>query len=492
MSTTENYFSDSDSDNRVISIPMPMPVELNEHETLEPERSFTFTTGEIIYPRLTRNVVVESQTPSPNVNIKKKIKKELDFSKLEVKKKLSNSYYDYRNKKNIVDCILQYNGVLFGGYVRDTILHDHYADIFYEYIDSKDLKSSYPKISNESYQRMVHNFYNDSTYHPESKLRLTVPKDIDCFFQHESDFNEFLRDIQTHKFIIKKNSGKFDPKQYFPRMNIESDEVDMYRITIGVKTIHEIINDSMYSQLPYYLAKEAITNIMRLITKMNFNVPDIHLDVFVAKPNKYNISPPFGNLDFYCNGIILTKYGYGLCDVITKNKLDTSSYNGNKVISRFKTPMQCLSEIEKIKREIIAKIARWVPDQNKINIAYRYAKMYIKQWKIIGDTFELGFLENQNEDEFPHECLICKEELESQKSFKLKCCSGMYDLECFTKAIQHNRNNNIIDEINCFHCRKVLDNNDLYILQKIQEIVNANKIEKRRLSHCNENHVFNA
>ena len=79
---------------------------------------------------------------------------------------------------------------IYGGYVRDTIIHDYYAKKFYKkmdvYADTK--------------------LYSDENFLPDYKGRLVVPKDIDCFFNGTTkDVIECIQKLTKKGFEVDKD-----------------------------------------------------------------------------------------------------------------------------------------------------------------------------------------------------------------------------------------------------------------------------------------------
>lgn len=73
----------------------------------------------------------------------------------------------YNILRDIESILIQNDGIIFGGYVRDKYIHDYYAYKFY---------------SNELNDPEK---YSDPEYDPETKLRLLVPNDIDVYFDRD-------------------------------------------------------------------------------------------------------------------------------------------------------------------------------------------------------------------------------------------------------------------------------------------------------------------
>lgn len=158
--------------------------------------------------------------------------------------------------KSIVDSIQEAEGTVFGGYVRDSIIHDHYASEFYA------------KATDKSR-------YSDETYMPESSMRTYTPRDIDCF-------------MLSSKLDIFKDSLK-EKKLEVQVLNVIG--TNMYFGSISRDIVHAKIKVSFSMN---HLLKAAID------TK-GF---EVYVDVLHSKLDG---EPPFKHLDFDCNAIVLTQ-----------------------------------------------------------------------------------------------------------------------------------------------------------------------------------------
>ena len=191
----------------------------------------------------------------------------------------------YNIYNNIQDVIFKYNGIIFGGFVRDTIIKDYYSNIYWK---NKNLKT-------------YNNFWNEK-YDLETFHRTTIPKDIDVCLYEEVNVHLMMNEITS---IIVNDFGlqnvkittkllNKDENKYFNRY---IDNLYKYEYTINVGAIP-------------YITKGTQINIM--------------LDIVVSN-NKY-IMPPFNKLDFLCNGFVMTR------NSIAKHKnINLSSSTGTDI-----------------------------------------------------------------------------------------------------------------------------------------------------------------
>lgn len=160
---------------------------------------------------------------------------------------------EWKMFQQIERVILKVGGVIFGGYPRDKIKHDHFAKLFY----------TTPAVDVTK--------YSDLTYLPEYSGRTKLPTDIDVFCTTDKVdiLKKELAAIQLR--VVNERSGR-----------------GAYWFSDGLKHTEMIvipdINCAIASTIPF---------LAHLIVK---------LDVITAEKN---MSPPFGKLDFQCNSILL-------------------------------------------------------------------------------------------------------------------------------------------------------------------------------------------
>jgi hypothetical protein len=111
----------------------------------------------------------------------------------------TNSKNKYLFTRLLINKIIQHEGAVFGGAVRDHILHRYHADQFYKKYDAA--------------------LYNDPKVAPELSERFLVPKDIDFMIKIEKvdDFMKTLYKMGCFINILKKDLSYFtlvEPGEY--------------------------------------------------------------------------------------------------------------------------------------------------------------------------------------------------------------------------------------------------------------------------------------
>lgn len=171
---------------------------------------------------------------------------------------IMSSRIEYKIKKDIASLALSAGGTLFGGYVRDSILHNYWADKFY---DTPDVDTSR---------------YNDETYIPETKNRLVIPTDIDVMI-HSDKVTAFFDLLGKNQYQILKHSSStlgYAFKEDIRLLDIKHDKV----------TIAPVVHPLMKTLFP----------------QISVEVDLVHSD---------NYTDDMIRLDFQCNGVYITSNG---------------------------------------------------------------------------------------------------------------------------------------------------------------------------------------
>ena len=176
----------------------------------------------------------------------------------------------YLMMKEIVDVAIKYEGDVFGGYVRDFVLHDFMACKFFE----ENPGASQADYSNESIS-------------PGTIDRLLVPKDIDIHFRAYKDFRKFKLDLKS-KCIHSK--------------------------TIKTANFYILDNDVRHITLEMFARAKSkdFKNISRVVAS---HINDVSLP-FSVKVDVIISNELSHRLDFECNGLVMNSNGIELCKYI--------------------------------------------------------------------------------------------------------------------------------------------------------------------------------
>lgn len=194
----------------------------------------------------------------------------------------------YKMTANLASIVSEAGGRLFGGYVRDFVLHDFYASAFYN-------------TPNVDVSR-----YNDPTYLPQTKDRLIVPSDIDVLISSEN-IDRLKKLLVDYGYMIwKSKSSKLG---YLTDPNVKHEKL----------TIVPAVPQALKS----------------LYDKLEVTIDLVHTD---------NFTTDMMVLDFECNGLIIERDGhFSLHPCLSTSSLcATPLINNNKI-------NQILDDIQKKK-----------------------------------------------------------------------------------------------------------------------------------------------
>lgn len=318
-----------------------------------------------------------------------------------------------------LDIALNSNGIIYGGFVRNEIIVEHYKKLYYK------------KNTNI-------NFW-DTSFDPETKYRILIPNDLDVFFNNTGKFNNFITEI-------KKKSIKFNGN------------INLYE----VRSIHYSgINGENFKQfkmnISFYIGKTFIFKGYKITIKLDILVNNVNI-----------IEPPFNNLDFFCNSFIMYKNN-------NKNEIRLSNNTG--------TPIDDMNFIEKnmvtakIMKDILSFktiFCRNIDNQYTENInTYRILKMIKSNisWSITNIPFNI-ILSNDNSIDNDLSCDICQELLKNNVDISklvhitniTKEKTNILHINCFIRHMENEcrRNVNICrcprrSEFNFKDCYKNID-----------------------------------
>jgi hypothetical protein len=302
----------------------------------------------------------------------------------------------------VIQVIIENEGKIFGGAVRDIYSRHYYAGQFYNKYGTRDLDGK-----NWEYKK-----YTDATFCPETKDRFSLPKDIDACIKNDK-LQNVLRILHLNHFKVHTIFSR-DAKKYLPNIFVEEGEVTHYRIKIKPDIfirmeIPNIMRDILAPQFNYLIEQSRMIN-----QQMGY----ITLDLMVNMTDR-DIDPPYGNLDFECNGLILTQDGIRLSRCLRP----ASAYKDSIY------PLQISEKLHDVQKDIIAKRAIPVPSNCIMDSTYRISKMLSKGYTIVYLTIEKNISIDETQT-----CIICHEDINQMNHVKLKCCNARYHPNCLVRA----------------------------------------------------------
>jgi hypothetical protein len=153
---------------------------------------------------------------------------------------------------DIESIVYDFNGIIYGGYIRDMMIRKYYSDCYYS--------NGYDKI----------NFDNIKFAKSLSK-RMIKPNDMDIYFKSSEIAINFIEELSTFGDILKKINNDFTYTGIYSLIQHK-------QITLLLPNGNELAFDISY---PYKNTEEECKE----------------------------LEPPFNNLDMLCNGFIMDKNG---------------------------------------------------------------------------------------------------------------------------------------------------------------------------------------
>jgi hypothetical protein len=331
---------------------------------------------------------------------------------------MENSSVHNKSKWQIMcilkDKILEVNGTIFGGYVRDSILHDHYAKQYY-----KVCNNIMANIDRDTSNKQYDNPY----FLIESKERLTVPNDIDCYM-NESDFPMFMsslwKDRLSGKLVFSRNASRYISG--FPG----DTSLKHKRICIEVN-FQETINELKKLPLEFDF-HTVISNLMAITPEPVF------IDVITSSQSYPE--PFFTDPDFECNTLYISKHGLSISSRILPS-CERTEYNK-------------FLKIKSVIDDILEKKAVYLhPYGTFKNMPKRVSKLISNGWNIIDKFNSIIYIKDST---YEGHCIICHDKLPNTH-IKLPCCDARYHSYCLGKTIKSSLN----VEKGCIMCKSATD-----------------------------------
>lgn len=263
-------------------------------------------------------------------------------------KTINLSKVKYLTMTRLSALLIEQGAIIFGGFVRDMIIHNHYALAFYDNSVGQDK-------------------YDDESYDTETKHRLLVPNDIDVFVKgNEEEVGKLYEFIRTKGFFVEIKK----------RRAMYSIFDNIYQHKIVIKT-------------------QKVTGL-----------PSIKIDLDILYSSEDNIKPPFKRLDLLCNSLLLDNNGITVSDQ-TGTRFDLMNHFERKLLEK-----SILDDLLTFDTQKVLLVEQKDADQmikNKEIIYYRIQGMVERGWKVKGydeyEDSEEDDYETQKKEELVFDCL---------------------------------------------------------------------------------------
>ena len=320
--------------------------------------------------------------------------------------------------EHITKAVFDNNGIIFGGYVRDKIISDHYKGIYNE--------------ANSFNRHHIHKFWNCYNQ-PDTAARTLVAKDMDICMYGKEDVNGFLRAIQ--KIFCEE----------FGITNISSSEfTEICEFTYFGLPI------SRYQRIKYTATVGRIPYV--------YNGVEISFDFDILIPKKSWMQPPFNKLDMLSNAFIMTKQG-----VMLSNNTGTT-IDKMSILNKQKMATKIMSDIVEFKTQFCmmsnnsdcCDSLKCGDYQYNRKVFERINKMLFRTfpWQITNLPFEIRDIKKVA-DKAENTCCICMDNFKKNDKFveiyidnstnTEKVCSCVAHDKCifkyFEKQLESAKNN---------------------------------------------------
>lgn len=322
----------------------------------------------------------------------------------------------YRNIQHIA---LKSNGCIFGGYVRDHIIAEHYTTLYKQELNEKKERFNMKKFWNPK--------KSEETAH-----RMLVPTDMDVFFDNSTDMQNFVDNL-----MVMCKAEHIDVVAQPP-------DASKTRYSLAVE-VQRFILTIEAGKIPFITNGHSI---------------EVSIDIVSLQMQNITVSPPFYNLDFLCNGFVMNKNGIVFSNN-TGTYIDKMScvertaevHNIMQDMLQYKTKF-CMVETSQY-------IARTPYDINDSLLFHSYALTRVKKmlakaekWAITNLPFEVA---PAHKEHLETDCCICQCSFKEAESVAIVSSAG--EDKVFTRSITHTHC--IIDYMS--HQLSIAHNSDDYV-----------------------------
>lgn len=328
---------------------------------------------------------------------------------------VKENYFKYMLSRTICDVLLSAGkGHIYGGLLRDNILHDFMALKFYD----NDFGDTFE-------------VYNNPKIDKETSLRTLVPADIDVLFHSFQNYEHFLTKIRLLGYTVGYgrtsdgyNTPPIDGIEGSSRLKLEISS------NVGIQDLKQ--ENSRFID-------------------MDFVLVFITVDVTIS-----SVYVP--SYDFLCNSLILSRDGFIFRD----------AHLFSSVKSFIEKKEAQLDHVKRIEQQIHRMEAVMTSDHFNtcpVPSKHRVLKMVKKGWLIkYEDTISGKFISQRDNDEDC--CIVCREKFKEVAhvpgmhqlfdGLKFSCCSAVYHPLCLIELVKKSRHGIRVDSnfirYQCIQC----------------------------------------
>lgn len=353
--------------------------------------------------------------------------------------------------RSFIETVAESGGVVFGGAVRDWILHDHNSKLFYRFFWAQ---PEYEGASDE----LVNEKYRDTSFHPESVDRLVIPRDIDIVVRM-SAFDKLTENLERMGFHLDRIYLEQPVDEYlFQKTGIPTGSIHHERYFVNG------VNPEFDAKVLSQFAEVIQHDVNKVMNKLfaSLLLPKLVTDVIVINDDHCNISiGPVGRLDFDVNSLVW----------------DASGLHTSSLYMKRKNPLNCSTQLQDIVDNIINKkaVILMCPRDDRLeHINRRIRKLLTTGWTINLSRFLQNVIIESDKELYTGVCMCCQvpfSEFEG-RYFKMRCCEGRcHSVSCMLQIIK----NHCKIRHTCPVCRSIIQTHrareciDETILQLMEE-----------------------
>lgn len=352
-----------------------------------------------------------------------------------------NNYYTYMLSKNICEEIIASSptNIIYGGYIRDNLIHDAMADKFYECYDTFEE-------------------YNNPMIDKSTLLRTLVPQDIDVVFDTTANYDHFVCHITSMGYSVFPYHKPYHEEEYKTSETVPISAENRFKIKIKNNQPIQFLSNHRF-------------------LSVDFSKTEIIVDVTVCRC--YDIKP-----DFLCNSLMVSSSGF-----IKYGRKDFIFESAQSFLNREKKELEdiLVIELQIIKMEAVIVPANCC--KIKVPDLHRLKKMVKKGWRIMYNNSSTRYM-HQLINDCEDCCVICRDKFTEiatvpgvhtlLNGFKFGCCSASYHPKCMLEVMESSPNvltssYSFIDYYKCVQCSQkaiidVLRDDFIKLCQRLDQV----------------------
>ena len=254
--------------------------------------------------------------------------------------KYNIEYIKYELNTKIIDIIYKYNGIIYGGFVRDYIIIEYYKSMYYK------------KFKNSK------NYWNKQFYN-ETLPRIMNSDDFNICLYNKEDADKMICELNN---LINIDFGMINVSVEYKKINnnIKSGNINALYVDNTIGLHYRYNYELKVGNIPY-------------ICKGN----TIYISFNILTCNNIKFKPPFNKLDFLCNAFIMTKDGISISPNTGIERLDNLN-----ILEKKEAEYSIIKDIINFKTEYCMKFSNFIENITVLNLLNinKYACLRIERF----------------------------------------------------------------------------------------------------------------